>query len=52
MLVEMTDPAIGTVRLVGNPMKMSAFADLPTRAAAPDLDADRAAILRELGLQP
>jgi CoA:oxalate CoA-transferase len=50
MLVEMTDPKAGTVRLAGNPMKMSAFADPGTRPPAPDLDGDRAAILRELGL--
>jgi CoA:oxalate CoA-transferase len=31
-------------------MKLSGFADPPTRAPAPDLDADRDAILRELGL--
>jgi CoA:oxalate CoA-transferase len=50
MLVEMLDPKLGKVRLAGNPMKFSAFADPPTRAPAPDLDADRAAILHELGL--
>jgi CoA:oxalate CoA-transferase len=50
MLIEMTDPKVGRVRLAGNPMKFSAFADPPTRDPAPDLDGDRAAILRELGL--
>ena len=50
MLVELDDPKAGRVRLAGNPMKMSAFADPRTRDPAPDLDADRAAILRELGL--
>jgi CoA:oxalate CoA-transferase len=50
MLVEMTDPKVGTIKLAGNPMKFSAFADPPTRDPAPDLDGDRAAILRELGL--
>jgi CoA:oxalate CoA-transferase len=50
MLVETTDPKIGTLRLAGNPMKMSAFADPKTRDPAPELDGDRAAILRELGL--
>ena len=50
MLVELDDPKAGRVRLAGNPMKMSAFADPPTRDPAPDLDADRAAILSELGL--
>ncbi len=50
MLVELEDPKAGTVRLAGNPMKLSAFADPKTRAPAPDLDGDRAAILGELGL--
>jgi CoA:oxalate CoA-transferase len=50
MLVEVDDPVTGKLSLAGNPMKFSAFADPPTRAAAPDLDADRAKILRELGL--
>jgi len=50
MLVEMQDPAAGTVRLAGNPLKFSAFEDPKTRPPAPDLDGDRAAILRELGL--
>jgi CoA:oxalate CoA-transferase len=50
MLVSVGDPVTGTLKLAGNPMKLSAFADPPTRAAAPDLDADRDKILRELGL--
>jgi CoA:oxalate CoA-transferase len=50
MLVSVDDPVTGTLELAGNPMKLSAFADPPTRAAAPDLDADRDRILRELGL--
>jgi CoA:oxalate CoA-transferase len=50
MLIEMTDPKVGTIKLAGNPMKFSAFADPPTRDPAPDLDGDRAAILHELGL--
>jgi CoA:oxalate CoA-transferase len=50
MLVSVPDGTGGTLKLVGNPLKMSAFADPPTREAAPDLDANRAAILKELGL--
>ena len=50
MLVTVEDPTIGPLRIAGNPMKLTAFADPPTRAPAPDLDADRARILRELGL--
>ena len=50
MLITVEDAVAGTLRLSGNPLKFSAFADPPTRAPAPDLDADRAAILKELGL--
>lgn len=50
MLVSVPDGSGGTLKLVGNPLKMSAFEDPPQRDAAPDLDADRAAILKELGL--
>jgi len=50
MLIEVDDPVTGRLELAGNPMKLSAFADPKTRPPAPDLDADRDAILRELGL--
>jgi CoA:oxalate CoA-transferase len=50
MLIDVDDPVTGPLKLVGNPMKLSAFEDAKTRAAAPDLDADRAKILRELGM--
>ncbi len=50
MLVTVPDGEGGTVKVSGNPLKMSAFPDPPTRDAAPDLDANRAAILKELGL--
>jgi CoA:oxalate CoA-transferase len=50
MLVTAPDGSGGTLRLSGNPLKMSAFADPPTRDAAPELDANRAAIMKELGL--
>jgi CoA:oxalate CoA-transferase len=36
------------VRMAGNPIKLSAFADPTTRPAAPDLDADGARIRQEL----
>jgi CoA:oxalate CoA-transferase len=36
------------VRMAGNPIKLSAFADPTTRPAAPDLDADGARIRHEL----
>ena len=50
MLIDVDDPVTGPLKLAGNPMKFSAFADPVGRPAAPDLDADRARILRELGL--
>jgi len=49
MMVEVPDGSGGTLKLAGNPLKMSAFADPTTRRAAPDLDADRAAILSYIG---
>jgi CoA:oxalate CoA-transferase len=50
MLVEAPDAAGETVKLAGNPLKFSAFPDPATRPGAPDLDADRARLLAELGL--
>jgi CoA:oxalate CoA-transferase len=50
MIVTAQDPDIGPWRMQGNPIKLSAHEDPPTRAPAPDLDADRAAILKELGI--
>lgn len=50
MLVTVEDPRSGTLKLAGNPMKISGVDDPPTREPAPDLDADRAAILKELSL--
>lgn len=50
MLVEVDDPVTGPLKLAGNPIKLSAFSDPHTRDPAPDLDADRAKILKELGL--
>jgi CoA:oxalate CoA-transferase len=50
MLITVPDSSGSTLKLVGNPLKMSAFADPATRDPAPDLDADRAAILKELEL--
>jgi CoA:oxalate CoA-transferase len=50
MVISVDDPVTGPLQLAGNPMKLSAFADPATRDPAPDLDADRDKILRELGL--
>ena len=48
MLVSVDDPVTGPLKLAGNPMKFTDFADPPTRRPAPDLDADRDKILSEL----
>jgi CoA:oxalate CoA-transferase len=50
MIVTADDPDIGPMKMQGNPIKLSAYEDPATRAPAPDLDADHAAILKELGL--
>jgi len=50
MIVESLDPDLGPIRMQGNPIKLSAHEDAKTRGAAPELDADRAEILKELGL--
>jgi len=50
MIVESLDPDIGPIRMQGNPVKLSAHEDAQTRGAAPELDGDRAAILKDLGL--
>jgi CoA:oxalate CoA-transferase len=48
MIVEVEDPTAGTVKVFGCPIKISGVPDPPQRPTAPDLDADRARILREL----
>ena len=49
MLVEVPDATTGTLKVAGNPIKVSGYADPPERTAAPDLDRDRAKLLAELG---
>ncbi len=51
MLITVEDPVAGTLKLAGNPLKLSAFADPLTRPPAPALDADRAKLLKELGIK-
>ena len=48
MLIESLLPQGESIRMAGNPIKLSGFADPETRRAAPDLDADRERILAEL----
>ena len=52
MVVEIDDPRVAPLRAAGNPVKLSAFPELTVRPPAPDLDADRARLLAELGLTP
>ena len=47
MIVSASDASGNELRMAGNPIKMSAFDDPATRRPAPDLDADREAILRD-----
>jgi CoA:oxalate CoA-transferase len=48
MVVSMPDPAIGTLHVAGNPIKMAGVTE-PAPAPAPDLDADRERIMASLG---
>ncbi len=50
MVVKTEDPVAGEVEMIGNPVKIEPFAstEQSVRRAAPDLGADRAALLAEL----
>jgi CoA:oxalate CoA-transferase len=48
MIVEARGDGVAPLRMAGNPIKLSGVTDPSWRPAAPALDADRAAILREL----
>jgi CoA:oxalate CoA-transferase len=50
MLVGIDDPEAGPLKVAGNPIKMSEFADRTSRPAAPAIDGDRARILRDFGI--
>ncbi|MEY2884907.1 MAG: hypothetical protein RL490_2631 [Pseudomonadota bacterium] len=50
MVIETAFPDGTPLIAAGNPVKLSGHVDATTRAAAPALDGDRAAILKELGL--
>ncbi|HEY9567519.1 MAG TPA: CoA transferase, partial [Thalassobaculum sp.] len=49
MIVDVDDPITGPMKVIGNPIKISGFADPSTRAPAPNLDQDRGKILKEIG---
>jgi CoA:oxalate CoA-transferase len=46
MVVGLDDPLMGRLDVPGNPIKLSAHDDPATRPPAPNLDADRAAVLK------
>jgi CoA:oxalate CoA-transferase len=46
MVVAIDDKDVGTLRMAGNPIKLSAYPDPATRGPVPDLDGDRATILK------
>ncbi len=50
MVVSADDGAGGSLRMAGNPIKLSAHDDPTTRSPAPALDGDRRRILAELGI--
>lgn len=52
MVVTAGDPVAGPLRMAGNPIKLSGFDDPTTRRPAPALDGDRAALLRDFGIEP
>ena len=49
MIIDAVDADGRRMKMAGNPVKMPDFPDPPTRAAAPELDADREAVLAFLG---
>ncbi len=50
MINDVEDPKAGKLQIAGNPVKLSGFEDPSSRETAPDVDEDRAKILRELGI--
>ena len=48
MVVDVDDPTAGRLRIAGNPIKISGFADPTSRPSAPDVDQDRDRIMQEL----
>ncbi|MET4699914.1 CoA:oxalate CoA-transferase [Constrictibacter sp. MBR-5] len=48
MVIDVTDPKAGSLRVAGNPVKISGYDDPTSRPTAPDVDQDREKILREL----
>ncbi len=51
MIVDVSDPVAGPLKIAGNPIKVSGIPDPTSRPAAPQLDQHRDAILRALAAQ-
>jgi CoA:oxalate CoA-transferase len=51
MLVQVARQAGEPIEIAGNPLKLSGAEDPTTRPAAPELDGDRAQLVREFGLE-
>lgn len=51
MVISTQGPDGAPIHMAGNPIKLSAFPDPETRPPAPDLNADRDAILSSLGIE-
>ena len=51
MLVDVEDPRLGSLEMPGTPLKFVGFDNRLPERAAPDLDQDRDALLREFGLR-
>jgi CoA:oxalate CoA-transferase len=52
MVVTLDGPSLPGLQVAGNPVKLSGVPDPTVRRGAPALDADRQAILAELGISP
>lgn len=50
MIIRTDDPVAGTVRMAGNPIKVTGFDDPRKRRPAPQLDGDREAVLELIGM--
>ena len=48
MIVSIEDPVTGSMKVAGNPIKISSFEDPENRQPAPNLDQDREDILEEV----
>lgn len=48
MVVDIDDPVTGPMKVIGNPIKLSGYADPRTRPAAPNLDEHREKILKDI----